>query len=71
MGTGIQFPLLASIMNFPAIAIPMGLNKDGLPLSVQVIAGRFNDHLCIAVAQHLEKTFGGWIPPGTEVKISN
>lgn len=53
-------------MNFPSINIPLGLNKEGLPLSVQVIAGRYKDHLCIAAAQHLERAFGGWVPPNQQ-----
>lgn len=30
---------------------------------IQVVAGMNQDRLCIAVAQHLEKVFGGWKPP--------
>lgn len=60
---GINFILLASIFNLPATAVPMGLNKDGMPIGVQVIAGKYQDRLCLAVAQYLEKKFGGWVPP--------
>ena len=38
----------------------MGLDKDGLPLSVQIIAGPDNDRLLIAAANDLEEGFGGW-----------
>lgn len=43
--------------------VPIGLNTNGLPLGVQVIAKAFNDHLTIAVAEEFEKKFGGWVPP--------
>jgi len=28
-----------------------------------VVAGMNQDRLCVAVAKHLESTFGGWKPP--------
>nr|CAD7439301.1 unnamed protein product [Timema bartmani] len=34
------------------------------PLSTHfVVAGPYQDHLCLAVAKQLQKTFGGWVPP--------
>jgi hypothetical protein len=30
---------------------------------VQIIAGPARDHLGVAVAQFLEREFGGWVPP--------
>jgi len=41
----------------------MGLNSEGLPLSVQIVARHMNDHLTISCAEFLETTFGGWQPP--------
>ena len=32
---------------------------------MQVIAAPNQDRLCIAVAEELEKAFGGWVPPMT------
>lgn len=29
-------------------------------LGIQVVAGMNNDRLCLAVACHLERVFGGW-----------
>lgn len=50
-------------VGYPATSIPMGLNKSGLPLGVQVVALPFCDHLNLSVAEVMESTFGGWIPP--------
>lgn len=47
----------------PATAVPMGLDEQGLPLGVQVVAGRFNDRLALRAAISLEGAFGGWTPP--------
>ncbi len=49
----------------PVTQVPLGLNGDGLPLGVQVAAGAGRDHVSIAVAQELERVFGGWAPPGS------
>ncbi|XP_078218712.1 fatty-acid amide hydrolase 2 isoform X3 [Callithrix jacchus] len=53
-----------SALGFPVTQCPLGLNAKGLPLGIQVVAAPFNDHLTLAVAEYLEKTFGGWVCPG-------
>nr|XP_008196916.1 PREDICTED: fatty-acid amide hydrolase 2 isoform X2 [Tribolium castaneum] len=50
-------------LKFPVTQVPLGLGQEGLPLGVQVVAAPFQDHLAIAVAKELEKTFGGYVPP--------
>jgi fatty acid amide hydrolase 2 len=57
------YTAIINIMQFPVTQVPLGLNADGLPLGVQVIGIPGNDHVTIAVAMELEKTFGGWVPP--------
>ncbi|XP_076275159.1 fatty-acid amide hydrolase 2 [Rhynchophorus ferrugineus] len=54
---------LINVLKLPATAVPMGLDRHGLPIGIQVIANEGNDRLCLAVARELEKAFGGWIPP--------
>ncbi|XP_069923463.1 fatty-acid amide hydrolase 2 isoform X3 [Oryctolagus cuniculus] len=51
-------------LGLPVTQCPLGLNAKGLPLGIQVVAGPFNDHLTLAVAQYFEKSFGGWVCPG-------
>ena len=50
-------------LDFPATQVPLGLDRHGLPLGVQVISKPGNDHVTIAVAEELERAFGGWVPP--------
>ncbi|WP_437683074.1 amidase [Sorangium sp. So ce131] len=57
------YTAVLNVMEMPATQVPLGLNRDGLPLGVQVAAIHGNDHLTIAVAQHLERALGGWAPP--------
>lgn len=54
---------LFNLLGLPATQVPLGLNEKGLPLGVQVAAGRDRDHVAIAVAMALERAFGGWVPP--------
>ncbi|XP_029944345.1 fatty-acid amide hydrolase 2-A-like isoform X2 [Salarias fasciatus] len=55
---------IINILGLPVTQCPLGLGEEGLPLGVQVVAGRLQDHLSLAVALYLEKTFGGWTEPG-------
>lgn len=52
-----------NMVGLPVTQVPLGLNERGLPLGVQVAAGRDRDHVAIAVALALERAFGGWVPP--------
>ncbi|XP_076239359.1 fatty-acid amide hydrolase 2-like [Calliopsis andreniformis] len=54
---------VANLLHLPSTHVPMGLNAVGLPVGFQVIAGLYQDRLCLAVAKELEKAFGGWTPP--------
>ena len=51
-----------NMLLFPATVVPLGLSARGLPIGIQVIGARGQDHLTLAVAQELERAFGGWRP---------
>ena len=53
----------STVAGMPATEVPLGLTARGLPLGVQVAAGRGRDHVSIAVALELERAFGGWVKP--------
>lgn len=55
---------IINILGLPATQCPLGLGEGGLPLGVQVVAGKLQDHLTLEVALYLEKAFGGWRDPG-------
>ncbi|WP_426319887.1 amidase [Microbacterium sp. E-13] len=48
-------------LGLPAIALPVGL-AAGLPVGLQVIAGRFREDLCLTVAGALESHFASLTP---------
>ncbi|CAH0388601.1 unnamed protein product [Bemisia tabaci] len=54
---------LFNILHLPATNVPLGLNSQGLPIGLQVVAGPGQDKLCFQVAEELEAAFGGWVPP--------
>ncbi|RWS03995.1 fatty-acid amide hydrolase 2-like protein, partial [Dinothrombium tinctorium] len=49
-----------NVTNLPVTQCTFGLNKNGLPVGFQVAANELNDHLTIAIAEEIEKVFGGW-----------
>ncbi|XP_072945026.1 fatty-acid amide hydrolase 2-like isoform X2 [Epargyreus clarus] len=46
-------------LRFPAAQVPLGVNADGIPLGLQVVAAPRQDALCLAVAAHI----GTFVPP--------
>ncbi len=60
------YTALFNAMGFPVTQVPTGLNQQGLPLGVQIVAAPGHDHVTIAVAVALEKAgVAGWVPPAT------
>jgi len=59
---GIGYSGLFNVLEFPSTIIPVYHREDGVPVSVQVVAARWNDHLTLAAAKRLEEVFGGWKP---------
>lgn len=55
---------ILNILGLPVTQCPLGVGEEGVPLGVQVVAGKLQDHLTLAVALYLEKMFGGWRDPG-------
>ncbi|GJQ74757.1 hypothetical protein Trydic_g21604 [Trypoxylus dichotomus] len=51
---------IANLLGLPATAVPTGFNANKLPVGLQVMASPNQDRLTLAVAQELEKCFGGW-----------
>lgn len=83
----VSYMMIFNSLGLPVTQCPIGLNRNGLPIGVQVIyryvfsfteklnsvncsfyirqvvANPGCDHLTIAVAQEIERAFGGWQPP--------
>ncbi|KZC10722.1 Fatty-acid amide hydrolase 2 [Dufourea novaeangliae] len=64
------YMMLYNVLGFPVTQCPMGLNRQGLPVGLQIIANPGNDHLTIAMAKEIQNAFGGWQqPPATEITV--
>ncbi|CAG2172103.1 unnamed protein product [Oppiella nova] len=59
----ISYTCVFNTLDVAITSVPLGLSTEGLPIGVQIINNPFNDHLSIAVAEELERRFGGWTPP--------
>ena len=55
-----SFSGIFNAINLPVTQCPLGLNRDGLPLGIQIVAGTNNEKLSLAVAKQLENEYGGW-----------
>lgn len=61
--SGVICMLLFNVLGFPATHVPMGLDRNGLPIGFQVVAAPYMDKLCLQVAAELDGAFGGWVQP--------
>jgi len=53
-----------NVLELPVTQVPIGLCPlRNIPLGVQIVGAHGMDHVPIAVAQQLEKAFGGWTLP--------
>lgn len=55
-----SYTAIFNVMEFPVTVLPVGFSKHQLPIGVQVVAKRGNDHLTIAAARTIERALGGW-----------
>jgi len=58
--TQIPYTTPFNALGFPAVVLPVGYNKKGLPMAVQVVARPGEDDVALAVAAELERLYGGW-----------
>lgn len=58
-----MYTAIFNALQMPATSAHVTLNKDSLPIGVQVVSAQFNDYLTITAAEEIEKGFGGWKPP--------
>lgn len=60
-----DFTVPASIAGLPALAVPVGRDADGLPVSVQLVGSRGSEMRLIALARKIEPALGGAVFPSS------
>lgn len=61
-----DFTCLASVVGLPAIAVPAGTDRSGLPVGIQIVGPADSETQLIELARLLESQLGGYIPPQLE-----
>lgn len=61
--TGVTYSMLFNALGLPGTQVPLGFNKQGLPIGIQVVAAPYQDRLGMCIARELEAAFGGWKAP--------
>ena len=58
------YTILANLSGLPAISIPAGFSKDGLPIGMQLLSNEFNEQILLDIANFFEKNdkFNEWSP---------
>ena len=52
-----------NLLGFPAVVVPMGQSRQGLPIGVQIVGRPWEEELVLAVASRLERERGPWLAP--------
>jgi amidase len=55
----------ANVLGLPAVSVPAGRTREGLPLGVQLIGRPFEEEALLAAASIIEAALGGWVRPST------
>lgn len=52
-----------NLFGLPAVCVPAGRTREGLPVGVQIIGRPLQERLVLSVARVIEAACGGWQPP--------
>lgn len=57
-------PEAATSAGYPRVTIPMGLNKDGLPISMEMAGTAYSEDVLLGLAYAIEQHYKGRVIPG-------
>ncbi|XP_058448494.1 fatty-acid amide hydrolase 2-B-like isoform X2 [Malaya genurostris] len=58
-----SYMMVFNTLGLPAASCMVGMDRNKLPMAVQIVSSPGQDHLIFAVAKELERKYGGWVPP--------
>lgn len=61
--TGLAWAAAATSTGLPAAVVPIDRGDSALPIGVQIIGPHLEDRTVLAFAAHLEREWGGFVPP--------
>jgi amidase len=53
----------ANVFDLPAVCVPAGRTREGLPIGVQIVGRPFAEKRVLSAARVIEEALGGWQPP--------
>jgi amidase len=62
-GNQMAWAAIATLNGFPATTMPIGHDRRGLPVGMQIIGGYLDDNTVIRFAELVEREFGGFTAP--------
>jgi amidase len=62
-GDQIMWSSNATLAGLPSTAMPIALSDEGLPIGMQIIGSHLGDRTTIALAELIEREFGGFVAP--------
>jgi amidase len=67
-GDQIRWASLRGVCGLPAVVLPAGLARYGLPVGLQVIGPFLADRTVVDVAERIDQLVGGFVPPSGLLK---
>ncbi|XP_031633362.1 fatty-acid amide hydrolase 2-A-like [Contarinia nasturtii] len=61
--SGVAYTMIFNLFGFPSTHVPLGQDRNGLPVGFQIVAAPYQDRLCLCIAAEIEVAFGGWKQP--------
>ena len=58
-----HYPMCFSLTGHPALTVPLGLNKEGLPLAVQIVGPLYSEQQLIQFAKLIKDLHDGYVRP--------
>ena len=57
--TSFSYTMTFNLTGWPVVVVPAGVSENGLPIGVQIVAQPWREDVALAVAEIVEKEFGG------------
>ncbi|MNG28683.1 Glutamyl-tRNA(Gln) amidotransferase subunit A [compost metagenome] len=56
----LPYSAIVNVLGLPALAVPVGKDRQGMPISVQLVTSIGNERALFHIGRIIENTFGGY-----------